>query len=367
MTTTTSRKPDYDKLEKLAYDFLVTYSDGQLPVNLVHIIQQLDDIHLMKYTTFAEKYNLSLGEVTVLLQSDDGALWYQEASKTYLLLYNDTVSQKERIRFTIAHELGHYVLKHNELTEKTIVSRYVLAESEYAFFEQEANFFAKHLLVPFPVLMKYSRLLDGVNLEFIRERFQVSYSVAEFVINNLRKMYFYNIPKLIHSVEETFTPYIFKDNQKKICQICTAQINRQDLFCSTCSAKQHQQEWRLEEYIMNKNKERFDRMKYSNIKLDSNGFPVTCPRCDNEEIEQQKYCLVCGLFLQNICLGVTAERTDAFGHENAISTFLTSGCAIVLSGHARYCHDCGGLSSYYFQEILEDWEIEKAKKLKIAN
>ncbi len=62
----------------------------------------------MKYSAFARQHGLELEEVTNLLQSDDGALWYQEPTDTYILLYNDTVTSKERIRFTIAHELGHY-------------------------------------------------------------------------------------------------------------------------------------------------------------------------------------------------------------------------------------------------------------------
>ena len=140
MTSTTYRKLTYEELRNLAYDFLNEYTDGQLPINLVSIIDKINNLHLLKYTTFAKQHNLSMSEVIAFLQSDDGALWYQYSTDTYILLYNDTIASKERIRFTIAHELGHYVLRHNEITDKTIISRYTLTNSEYNEFEREASF-----------------------------------------------------------------------------------------------------------------------------------------------------------------------------------------------------------------------------------
>ena len=151
-TTTTSKNINYRKLKNEAYSFLNRYTNGKLPIDLLYIISQLDNLHLMKYTKLAKENDMDLMQVCQLLNSEDGALWYKSDSQTYILLYNDTIDNKERIRFTIAHELGHYALRHNETTDKTILSRYNLSESEYKTFETEANFFAKHLLVPFPVL-----------------------------------------------------------------------------------------------------------------------------------------------------------------------------------------------------------------------
>ena len=73
-TSTTYRKLSYKELQNLAYDFLNNYTDGKLPVNLIYIIDQIDNLHLMKYSVFARRHGLELEEVTNLLQSDDGAL-----------------------------------------------------------------------------------------------------------------------------------------------------------------------------------------------------------------------------------------------------------------------------------------------------
>ena len=75
MTITISKKNiDYKKLKNSAYNFLEKYTNGRLPIDLLHTINQLDNLHLMKYTKFAQNQNLKLVEVYDLLQSEDGAL-----------------------------------------------------------------------------------------------------------------------------------------------------------------------------------------------------------------------------------------------------------------------------------------------------
>ena len=52
--------------------------------------------------------------------------------KSYFILYNDNMDIN-RIRFTIAHEIGHIALGHEESNDET---------------ESETDYFARHLLVP---------------------------------------------------------------------------------------------------------------------------------------------------------------------------------------------------------------------------
>lgn len=357
-TSTISNNINYKEIKESAYDFLDRYSNGRLPINLLDIINKIENLHLIKYTRFAHDRKLKLKEVCELLQSEDGALWYQTATDTYILLYNDTITNKERIRFTIAHELGHYVLKHNEKTEKTILSRYNLTEDEYNAFEKEANFFAKHLLVPFPLLGNYVQFFHEMDTTFIQSVFDVSYSVASFVIKNLRTMQSIGLVKEGHYVEEQFTTYITTTQSTRICKSCSSKINRYSNYCHICSMEQYQGVTTLEAYLDNREREK-ERMRYYKYILDENGFPNSCPRCENEELNGCVFCNVCGVYVRNICLGDCGDNYDVWGHSIPIQDQLEKGCGKSLAGNSRYCPDCGGKSSYFFQGLLKAWDIEK--------
>lgn len=357
-TTTTSRNINYKTLKNKAYDFLEKHTNGKLPIDLLHIINQLDNLHLMKYTIFAQKQNLKLEEVCELLQSEDGALWYQTTSNTYILLYNDTIDSKERIRFTIAHELGHYVLKHNEITDKTILSRYSLSDQEYSKFETEANFFAKHLLVPFPVLGNYVQFFHKMDVNFIQTVFEVSYTVASYVIKNLQSMQSFGLVKEGHNVEEQFSTYITTTQSTRICKTCYSKINRYSKYCHICAVEQYKGLTTLEAYLENKKMEK-ERMKYSKYNLNTDGTPEKCPRCENEELEGGNFCNVCGTYTQNICIGNYDNNFNSLGYPLEVSDFLEGGCHKILAGNSRYCPDCGGKSTYYFQGLLKNWDIEQ--------
>lgn len=357
-TATASKNIDYKNLKNTAYNFLEKYTNGRLPVDLLYIINQLDNLHLMKYTTLAKKNNMTLEQVYDLLSSDDGALWYKADTQTYILLYNDTINITERVRFTIAHELGHYVLKHNEKTDKTIIARYSLSDQEYNRFETEANFFAKHLLVPFPVLGNYVQFFHQMDVNFIQSVFNVSYSVASYVIGNLKKMQTFGLVKEGHVVEERFATYITTSKTTRICQSCHSKINRRSNYCHICSAKQYEGLTTLEAYLENRERER-ERMRYNKYSLKDDGYPEKCPRCENEELEESNYCNVCGVYVRNICIGTYDNNFDSLGYPVPITDFLENGCKKALAGNSRYCPDCGGKSTYYFQGLLKSWDIEK--------
>lgn len=357
-TTTISRNINYKKLKNIAYSFLNQYSNGKLPIDLLHIISQLDNLHLMKYSTFAKENNMDLNQVYQLLNSEDGALWYKSNTQTYILLYNDTIDNKERIRFTIAHELGHYILKHNEETDKTTLSRYTLTEDEYNVFEKEANFFAKHLLVPFPILGNYVMFFHSMNDQFIQNVFQVSFSVANYVIKNLKSMQTFGLVKEGHEVEKKFSRYITISKSTRICRTCCSKIDRNSRYCHICSTQQPKGTTTLEAYLENREKEK-ERMRYKKYDLNSDGYPAICPNCENEELGNNNYCNVCGIYTRNICLGNYESNYDIRGYVLPIEDFLDDGCKTVLSGNSRYCPNCGGKSSYFFQGLLKNWNLEK--------
>ena len=64
------------------------------------------------------------------------------------LLYNENITSAGRIRFTKAHELGHYLLHREKQTEFRCTQGDMLHWSGDANVEMQADEFASHLLMP---------------------------------------------------------------------------------------------------------------------------------------------------------------------------------------------------------------------------
>lgn len=78
----------------------------------------------------------------------EGGLFYIEERAGWVLLYNEKITSAGRIRFTKAHELGHYLLHREKQTEFRCTEGDMLHWSSDANFEMQADEFASHLLMP---------------------------------------------------------------------------------------------------------------------------------------------------------------------------------------------------------------------------
>jgi Zn-dependent peptidase ImmA (M78 family) len=104
---------------------------------------------------------------------------------------------EQRLRFSFAHELGHFVLRRKEIEVRRFESvaafkRWAATPTEYGSAEYQANEFAGRFLVPLPILQReYDHLTRGMpnwrEIEGTREffakkiapRFGVNYQVIE--------------------------------------------------------------------------------------------------------------------------------------------------------------------------------------------
>lgn len=79
----------------------------------------------------------------------EGALFPDESRQRWMLLYNDRLSSKGRIRFTQAHELGHYLL-HRERRESFQCTEGDMVDwsDDTSNLESQADLFAATLLMP---------------------------------------------------------------------------------------------------------------------------------------------------------------------------------------------------------------------------
>lgn len=175
-------KPDWDLAQNTAYQIANEFAKSgddhavRLPIDPVEIIDSIDNISLQTYTQAAKIHEMSIPEFSRYVGSDDGVSFekYYRGKSRYVIMYNDTVYSYKRTRFTIAHELGHCLLGHN-------------LNRSYDVQEKEANYFAKRLLVPLPLVNKilgFPIVTVDERVEDISSVFEVSQDVANYSLRN---------------------------------------------------------------------------------------------------------------------------------------------------------------------------------------
>ena len=136
--TSPSRAANY--LNKIAKAFHKAHGEDRFPVDVdqlalgcAEIFQWQDPI------TKVEKADIP---------NFEGMLSSNEDKSKWMIVYNSSLNSRGRIRFTKAHELGHYVL-HRKMQEEFLCSRSdMLNWSEGASIESQADNFASYLLMP---------------------------------------------------------------------------------------------------------------------------------------------------------------------------------------------------------------------------
>lgn len=149
----------YEEIKQIITEILSDYSISSLPIDVFSLAERMG-IKIYKYSEFSiEK------QIIIISASQDGMSCYLTESKRYVILYNDEMDAN-RVRFTIAHEIGHVVLGHKYSTDEA---------------ESEADFFARNLLVPMGILI-HKNISD---YKVIEKMFAVSSVVAGNVLRTL--------------------------------------------------------------------------------------------------------------------------------------------------------------------------------------
>lgn len=123
----------YDEIESKAVELYKKLCITTFPVDMYNVMNVLG-IRVIPLSKAAQK----IGQI-FYTHNLDGLSFYDKRSKQFCVFYNDTMPQ-ERIRFTLAHELGHIALGH-------------LQESDLA--RKEADTFASYFLAPSPAIGVY--------------------------------------------------------------------------------------------------------------------------------------------------------------------------------------------------------------------
>lgn len=309
----------YNYVNKKASEFLAKYEINSFPIDPMLIIKQ-ERWGIEKYSELMVAFNCSIGQVCKCLRSLDGYTVYDDVNFT--IAYNDVGKSDGRIRFTLMHEIGHIYLNHLIDFEKTCLYRGGggLSKEEDKVLENEANAFARNVLVPISIIQK----LKNKSLYNIAYRFGITYKAARVRMELLETDYSMNEKTgILYQLNKIFYSYYYKKN----CITCGAGvIQRQGKHCPICGKKTLQ--WGD------------GKMKYPKLQTYENRKLIRCPNCDNEETNiEGNYCQICCKYLVNEC-----SNRD---------------CEAPLETNARYCSICGSDSIFYRSNILKAWDYQE--------
>jgi Zn-dependent peptidase ImmA (M78 family) len=155
----------------------------------------LNSYSILKPPVPVDKIAERLGLELMLMELDadmSGALIRSDDGETVMIAVNETHSRVRR-RFTVAHEIAHYVLGH--LTDEPHIDREFTAIHRNEVSSQatdpreiKANTFAASLLMPEDFLLKdfvKSGGFDGLALSQMALRYQVSEQALKYRLANL--------------------------------------------------------------------------------------------------------------------------------------------------------------------------------------
>lgn len=111
----------------------------------------------------------------------EGCLFLNDAKTNWFILYNNSMRSPGRVRFTQAHELGHYILhryQRDSFECQTAADMYNISNADKDI-ESEADEFASYLLMPFDDFR--NQFNDSVDLDILgycAARYGVSLTAA---------------------------------------------------------------------------------------------------------------------------------------------------------------------------------------------
>lgn len=148
-------------------------SIAQFPIDLHTIQKQYKHLFTIRsYGSLLKSEGLSRTKCFQYFGSEDGAAVSQ--GSRYIIFYNE-LKWKQRIRFTIAHEMGHIFLNHHRESGIPILMAGGVGDDQYHRLEHEADCFARNLICPAYHTNKLlgshgiTRLLNG-NDEWVRTK-----------------------------------------------------------------------------------------------------------------------------------------------------------------------------------------------------
>ncbi|MEK7572092.1 MAG: ImmA/IrrE family metallo-endopeptidase [Patescibacteria group bacterium] len=159
-------KADFSKAESEATDILKNFGVDSPPIPLLDIVSSYGLV-------------ISYADFSAIPRGNEIA-GFIDLKQNKIVVNEDDAPNRQR--FTIAHELGHFIMHQNFIKNNkkyTVLLRRPLKNHNYSSEEQEANCFAASLLVPKDILRNYSELPNGISASL--------FAVSEDVIKYRKK------------------------------------------------------------------------------------------------------------------------------------------------------------------------------------
>lgn len=147
----------YEEIKKIVVATLEKFGMSEISIDCFELAHRMGIIVI----PFSE---LTQDQLNNIGFCEGEAIMFCLDKDTYIF-YNDIDNNISRQRFSIFHEIGHYVLGHK-------------GESDLA--KSEADFFARYVIAPIPLLWKL-KCLDVVD---IKNTFNTSYECAAIIKTN---------------------------------------------------------------------------------------------------------------------------------------------------------------------------------------
>ncbi len=359
-----ARDANYSRPIYLAWKVLTESNIETFPVSLKLILRHYG-IRLMSYDKFSHLNDCPIEDCYRLFGKDGATI---SDNGKFLIVFNDAQSPKDRIRFTLAHELGHIFHGHHKELGVDVLQRMWVEKTLYDVMEDEANCFARNLLCPPIASQKLLRLHGFVACEFneskkrnvwlkvhtapsypgipayvtdsflLRQAFKITDKAAETRCHFLKS----DLSSIYPKDRNITSPIHF--NARWRCEKCGAPRIDFGKHCFNCG-RHH--------FVFS-------------VKDDAPPDPVSlryrgihfrsCPFCGNSDLpEDAIYCTICGKLVTNTCIPHKYEKWSYAKYLSNIKKGLFHQC---YPG-TRHCISCGAITlfgidySYASEDLFE--------------
>jgi len=279
----------------------------------------------------------------------------QRGTNEYLIVYDDRVDNPQRIRWTLAHEIGHIIMGHLLEFDATALNRRGLTEKEHGVLEVEAHWFAAELLAPETIISRFNfhdnpqgiSLICDISKDAAEKRLKqirkIDYRYSPSESRILRNFYKHLVQgdfyQVVHDTACRFCPSSIYPELCKECRICRAcnsfVTDETYRYCPVCGAevpspdryspyKPHDGLFILGSIADIRSEVFMQGKQYYEFPKRDNQL-LFCPVCKNQELsDSSDMCATCGTPMTNRC--TVEERA--------------------LPGDCRFCPHCGSPTTF---------------------
>lgn len=175
--------PDYAKATNAAYEILRNYNYTFPVIDVYYILNKYNNIKLCSYTSAAQRMGITHNEFAYQIASSEHGFTVADYINNHFIVYFNNLKDDTTIRFTLMHELGHIILRH---------------EKDNDIANKEANCFSRNVLCPIQIAREYKLK----SAQEYSECFDISLPMANACIGHFQSDLYYITRELYDAVND---------------------------------------------------------------------------------------------------------------------------------------------------------------------